>query len=235
MGPTTQQAWVTAKFSEYIRNSVVLTAITIAGLVVISTLAAYAFARMEFPGRDAIFGLLLSTMMIPATVTMIPNFLTITGNNPLLPFIKWYDNWPALTIPFMAGFFNIFMLRQFFAQVPNELWDASQIDGAGHLRFLIQIVLPLSAPPLTTVVIFSFISSWNSLLWPLIATQRGVRLVAGLGGFAELCHRGRAGDTPLDGRSQHQHAAGADPVFHRTKAVHRGHCHDGTQGLRPGR
>jgi ABC-type glycerol-3-phosphate transport system permease component len=167
------QAWVTAKFSEYIRNSVVLTAITIAGLVVISTLAAYAFARMQFPGRDAIFGLLLSTMMIPATVTMIPNFLTITGNNPLLPFIKWYDNWPALTIPFMAGFFNIFMLRQFFAQVPDELWDAAQIDGAGHLRFLVQVVLPLSRPPLITVVIFSFISSWNSLLWPLIATRAG--------------------------------------------------------------
>jgi ABC-type glycerol-3-phosphate transport system permease component len=172
-GANYQRAWVTARFSEYIRNSVLLTAITIAGLVVISTLAAYAFARMEFPGREAIFGLLLSTMMIPATVTMIPNFLTITGNNPFLPFIRWYDNWPALTIPFMAGFFNIFMLRQFFAQVPNELWDASQIDGAGHLRFLVQIVLPLSRPPLTTVVIFSFISSWNSLLWPLIATKAG--------------------------------------------------------------
>jgi ABC-type glycerol-3-phosphate transport system permease component len=173
LGSNYRQAWVTAKFSEYIRNSIVLTGITLLGLVVISTLAAYAFARMEFPGREFVFGLLLSTMMIPATVTMIPNFLTITGNNPFLPFIKWYDNWPALTVPFMAGFFNIFLLRQFFAQIPNELWDASQIDGAGHLRFLVQIVLPLSKPPLVTVVIFSFISSWNSLLWPLIATKAG--------------------------------------------------------------
>jgi ABC-type glycerol-3-phosphate transport system permease component len=173
LGSNYRQAWVTANFNEYIRNSVVLTGITLLGLIVISTLAAYAFARMEFPGREFIFGLLLSTMMIPATVTMIPNFLTITGNNPLLPFIKWYDNWPALTVPFMAGFFNIFLLRQFFAQIPNELWDASQIDGAGHLRFLVQIVLPLSKPPLVTVVIFSFISSWNSLLWPLIATKAG--------------------------------------------------------------
>jgi ABC-type glycerol-3-phosphate transport system permease component len=128
---------------------------------------------MEFPGRELIFGLLLSTMMIPETVTMIPNFLTITGNNPFLPFIKWYDNWPALTVPFMAGFFNIFLLRQFFAQVPGELWDAAQIDGAGHLRFLIQIVLPLSTAPLMTVIIFSFIGSWNALLWPLIATKAG--------------------------------------------------------------
>jgi ABC-type glycerol-3-phosphate transport system permease component len=168
-----RQAWVTARFSEYIRNSIFLTAVTISGLLVVSTLAAYAFARMEFPGREMVFGLLLSTMMIPATVTMIPNFLTITGNNPFLPFIKWYDSWPALTIPFMASFFNIFMLRQFFAQVPNELWDAAQIDGAGHLRFLARIVLPLSTAPLMTVIIFSFISSWNSLLWPLIATKAG--------------------------------------------------------------
>ena len=154
-------------------NSVRLTATTIVGLVVVCTLSAYAFARMEFPGRDLIFTLLLSTMMIPETVTMIPNFLTVTGNNPLLPFIRWYDNWPALTVPFMASFFNIFLLRQFFAQIPNELWDAAQIDGTGHFRFLLQIVLPLSRAVLTTVVIFTFISSWNALLWPMIATRAG--------------------------------------------------------------
>jgi len=169
-----RQAWVTAKFSEYVWNSVRITAVTILGLVIICTLAAYAFARMEFPGRNLIFTLLLATMMLPETVTMIPNFLTITGNNPLLEdFIKWYDKLPALTIPFMASFFNIFLLRQFFAQIPSELWDAAQIDGAGHLRFLIQVVLPLSKAPLMTVVIFSFIGSWNALLWPLIATRAG--------------------------------------------------------------
>jgi ABC-type glycerol-3-phosphate transport system permease component len=168
-----RQAWVTARFSKYIGNSLIIVAVTITGVVVISTLAAYAFARMEFPGRDLIFTLLLSTMMIPETVTMIPNFLTITGNNPLFPFIHWYDRLPALTIPFMAGFFNIFLLRQFFAQIPDDLWDAAQIDGAGHARFLAQIVLPLSRPPLTTVVIFTFIGSWNALLWPLIATKAG--------------------------------------------------------------
>ncbi len=167
------QAWVTAKFSLYIRNSIVLTLITIVGLLVVCTLAAYAFARMQFPGRDLLFALLLSTMMIPETVVMIPNFLTITGNNPLLPFIRWYDQWPALTVPFMASFFSIFLLRQFFAQIPSELWDAAQIDGAGHLRFLFQVVLPLAKAPLTTVVIFSFIGSWNALLWPLIATRAG--------------------------------------------------------------
>ncbi len=166
-------AWVTANFRDYTWNSIRLTAITLAGILVVSTLAAYAFARMRFPGRNLLFALLLSTMMIPETVVMIPNFLTITGNNPFLPFIKWYDNWPALTIPFMAGFFNIFLLRQFFAQIPNELWDAARIDGAGHMRFLLRVVLPLSKAPIMTVVIFSFIGSWNALMWPLIATKAG--------------------------------------------------------------
>jgi ABC-type glycerol-3-phosphate transport system permease component len=173
IGGNYYQAWVTAKFSQYMQNSVIITLVTIAGLLVVSTLSAYAFARMNFPGRAFIFSLLLATMMIPETVTMIPNFLTITGNNPLLPFINWYDKLPALTIPFMASFFNIFLLRQFFAQIPDELWDAARIDGAGHLRFLVQVVLPLSKAPLMTVIIFSFIGSWNALLWPLIATKAG--------------------------------------------------------------
>jgi ABC-type glycerol-3-phosphate transport system permease component len=154
-------------------NSVIITLVTLAGMLVISTLAAYAFARMHFPGRTFLFALLLSTMMIPETVIMIPNFLTITGNNPLLPFIKWYDQLPALTVPFMAGFFNIFLLRQFFAQIPDELWDAARIDGAGHFRFLLQVVLPLSKAPIMTVIIFGFIGSWNALLWPLVATRAG--------------------------------------------------------------
>lgn len=173
LGGNYYTAYFTAKFNTYVWNSIRLTAITIAGLLVVSTLAAYAFARMEFPGRHFLFAVLLSTMMIPATVVMIPNFLTITGNNPFLPFINWYDNWPALTVPFMAGFFNIFLLRQFFAQIPSELWDAARIDGAGHLRFLLQVVLPLSKAPIMTVIIFAFIGSWNSLLWPLIATKAG--------------------------------------------------------------
>jgi len=173
LGGNYYQAWVTAKFGSYLWNSIRLTLITLAGMLVISTLAAYAFGRMHFAGRNLLFALLLSTMMIPETVTMIPNFLTITGNNPFLPFINWYDNWPALTVPFMASFFNIFLLRQFFAQVPDELWDAARIDGAGHLRFLVQVVLPLSKAPIMTVIVFGFIGSWNALLWPLIATKAG--------------------------------------------------------------
>lgn len=164
------EAWERAQFSEYFLNSVLITLITLAGQLTFSILAAYAFARIEFPGRDFIFTTLLSTMMIPAMVFTIPNFLTVTWLGRITT-IPWINNWPALTIPFMGSIFSIFMLRQFFAQVPDELYDAAQIDGAGHLRFLLQIVLPLSKAPLMVIVVLSFIGTWNSLAWPMLVTN----------------------------------------------------------------
>ncbi|MCJ7735622.1 MAG: carbohydrate ABC transporter permease [Anaerolineales bacterium] len=164
------EAWDRGNFSRYFFNSLKVTAISLAGSVSISILAAYGFARIKFPGRDLIFGILLSTMMIPAMVTIIPNFLTVTWLGRIGP-IKWINNWPALTIPFMGSVFNIFLLRQFFAQIPDELFDAARIDGSGHLRFLFQIVLPLSKAPLMVILVLTFISSWNSLAWPLLVTN----------------------------------------------------------------
>lgn len=164
------KAWQKAQFSEYIVNSMLITIITLAGQLTFSILAAYAFARINFPGRDFIFTILLSTMMIPAMVFTIPNFLTVTWLGRITT-IPWINNWPALTIPFMGSIFSIFMLRQFFAQVPDELYDAAQIDGAGHLRFLLQVVLPLSKAPLMVIVVLSFIGTWNSLAWPMLVTN----------------------------------------------------------------
>ena len=163
-------AWQEAKFSLYMWNSVRITLITLAGEVTISVLAAYAFARIKFPGRDLIFVVLLSTMMIPVMVTIIPNFLTVTWLGRIGP-LKWINNWPALTVPFMGNVFSIFLLRQFFSQIPEELFDSAQIDGAGHLRFLWSVVLPLSKAPLMVIVILSFIGSWNALAWPLLVTN----------------------------------------------------------------
>jgi ABC-type glycerol-3-phosphate transport system permease component len=151
-------------------NSVKITVITLAGELVFSIMAAYAFARLKFPGRDIIFGLLLSSMMIPGMVMMIPNLLTVTWLGRVGP-IPWIDNWPALTIPFMGSVFSIFMLRQFFAQIPEELFDAAKIDGASHLRMLTMIVLPLSAAPIMVITVLSFIGSWNALAWPLLVTN----------------------------------------------------------------
>ncbi len=163
-------AWKEANFSEYFVNSVIIAAITIAGQMVFSTLAAYAFAQMKFPGRDFLFTLILSTLMLPEAVTWVPNFITVTWLGRIGP-IPWVNNWPALTVPFMASAFNIFLLRQFFMQIPRDLWDSAQIDGAGHLRYLVQIVLPISKAALMTVILFTFIGSWNSLAWPMLVTN----------------------------------------------------------------
>jgi len=164
------EAWRRAQFSEYFLNSFLITLITLTGELTFSILAAYAFARIEFPGRDLIFSIMISTMMIPAMVFTIPNFLTVTWLGRITS-IPWINNWPALTIPFMGSIFSIFMLRQFFMQVPDELYDAAQMDGAGHLRFLFQIVLPLSKAPLMVIVVLSFIGTWNSLAWPMLVTN----------------------------------------------------------------
>ncbi len=163
-------AWQAGNFTEYFVNSIQITLITLVGELVFSILAAYAFARIEFPGRNALFALLLSTLMVPGMVYTIPNLLTVTWLGRVGP-IEWINNWPALTIPFMGSVFSIFLLRQFFVQIPNELYDAAQIDGAGHLRFLTQVVVPLSKAPIMVIIIFSFVETWNALAWPLLVTS----------------------------------------------------------------
>jgi ABC-type glycerol-3-phosphate transport system permease component len=164
------RAWNDARFSLYFFNSVRITLITMAGEIVFCTMAAYAFARMEFPGKSFLFAALLSTLMLPEAVVWVPNFITVSWLGRVGP-IPWINNWPALTIPFMASAFGIFLLRQFFQQIPNELWDSAQIDGAGHVRYLVQVMVPLSKAPLMTLVLFGFIGSWNSLAWPILVTS----------------------------------------------------------------
>ncbi len=163
------QAWNDAQFSRYFMNSVKVTLITLSGEIVFCSLAAYAFAQMEFPGKNFLFALLLSTMMLPEAIIWIPNFITVSWLGRISP-IPWINNWPALTIPFMSGAFGIFLLRQFFAQIPRELWDSAQIDGAGHLRYLSTVVVPLSKAAVMTLVLFGFVGSWNSLAWPILVT-----------------------------------------------------------------
>lgn len=165
------KAWTDANFGEYFINSIIIATITVTGQIVFSTLAAYAFAQINFPGKSFLFTLLLSTLMIPEAIVWIPNFITVTWLGRVGP-IPWINNWPALTVPFMASAFSIFLLRQFFNQIPRDLWDAAQIDGAGHLRYLTTVVIPLSQPALLTVILFSFIGSWNALAWPILVTTK---------------------------------------------------------------
>ncbi|MBI1258132.1 MAG: ABC transporter permease subunit [Chloroflexi bacterium] len=167
-------AWNRANFSQFMWNSARITVITLTGQLAFCIPAAYAFARMRFLGRNFLFAMMLATIMIPEVARFIPNYLTVIWLGRLsdnLFGLPWFNNWPSLTIPFMATPFTIFLLRQFFLQIPEDLWDAARIDGAGHFRFLRSVVVPLSQAPIMTSITFGFIGSWNSLLWPLLLTQ----------------------------------------------------------------
>ncbi|HYJ12099.1 MAG TPA: carbohydrate ABC transporter permease [Thermomicrobiales bacterium] len=151
-------------FWRYLFNTAfVTTAVTILE-VVTSSLAAYAFARLRFRGRDQLFLLYLGTLMIPGQVTLIPNFL-------LMRWFGWIDTYLALIIPTAFSAFGTFLLRQFFLSIPRELEEAARVDGASHFRVYWQIILPLSGPALATLAVFSFMSQWNAFIWPMIVTH----------------------------------------------------------------
>jgi len=179
------EAWRDADFGRYFRNSVIITATVILGVVTTCTLAGYAFARIRFPGRNLLFTVLLATLMIPGTVTFIPGFLLVRGD--IVPWGSWLNTLPALTVPFMSTAFIIFLFRQFFAQIPEELWDAARIDGAGHLRFLTTVVLPMSRAVVTTATLLTFVHAWNEFLWPLLVTTNPTwrPLAVGLANFID--------------------------------------------------
>jgi multiple sugar transport system permease protein len=158
------EAWNDAPFARYFFNTILIACAVTLGVLITSTLAGYAFASIKFPGKNVIFILILATMMIPSEAGYIPNFVIVKN-------LGWYNQYPALIIPWAASAFNIFLLRQFFASIPGDLWESAQLDGAGRLRFLWQVAVPLARPALITAGLFSFVGSWNSLLWPLIVIQ----------------------------------------------------------------
>lgn len=167
-------ALVDIRFGKYFMNTVAQAAIGITGQTIIALLAAYAFARMRFPGRDLLFGLFLLTIFVPSTVLLVPNLVLVTNISrafeSIHPSLKWMNNWPALVIPFLSNTFSIFLLRQFFKQIPDDLWDAARIDGAGHLRFLFQVVVPISRAVVLTTILLSFVGIWSALEWPILVT-----------------------------------------------------------------
>lgn len=150
-------------FGQFTLNTLLITGCTMVGVLLTSSLAAYGFARLRFPGRDLIFLVLLSALMLPYAVIMIPQYM-------LFRELGWIDTYLPLTVPhfFGGGMFNIFLLRQFFRSIPADLTDAARIDGAGELRIYGQIMLPLAGPALAVVAIFTFINTWNDFLGPLI-------------------------------------------------------------------
>lgn len=156
--------WAMAPFGVYFFNSLVVTSCIMGGEVATSALAAYAFSKIEFPGREKLFLAFLGTLMIPNIVTLVPTFIIVRRLN-------WIDSYMGLIIPEMATAYGIFMLRQFFMTIPRELDDAAQIDGFSRLGTLVRIYLPLSVPALMALSIISFINNWNNFFWPLIVTN----------------------------------------------------------------
>lgn len=150
--------------ARFIGNTFLVAGITMLGQLITSSLAAYAFAKMDFKGKNLLFSLFVATMMIPWEVTIIPNYLTIRSWN-------WLDTYQGLIIPFFAAAFGTFLLRQFFMQLPKELFEAARMDGCGHVRYFLFHVLPLSRPALGTLAVYSFLNMYNAYLWPLLVTN----------------------------------------------------------------
>ncbi|HET7140666.1 MAG TPA: carbohydrate ABC transporter permease, partial [Arthrobacter sp.] len=149
----------------YLRNSIVFATITTVGQVLFSAMAAYAFARLRWPGRDKVFALFLATMMVPPIFTALPNFLLIKNLGLL-------NSFAGLALPFLFMTpFAIFFLRQFFLSMSREVEEAAMLDGAKHLRIFFQIVLPNAAAPLATLALLTFVGQWNEYFWPLLVGQ----------------------------------------------------------------
>lgn len=153
-------------FGRFYLNSLIVAVGTVSLQILTASLAAFAFARLRFWGRETLFLLYLATLMIPFQVTMIPNYILIAR------FLQWRDTYQALILPSAFSAFSTFLLRQYFKGIPLDLDEAARMDGASSWRIWAQIIMPLSGPVLATLAIFNFQGAWNDFLWPLIITSK---------------------------------------------------------------
>lgn len=171
-------AWLMIR--KYIFNSVVVTGVSTAGVLVVSTLSAYAFSRHDFPGREVLFYAVISVMMVPFILTLIPQFILIRD-------LRMLNTFWAYLFPYVSGgqVFAIFMMRNFFSALPEELFESARIDGASELQVLRNVLIPLAQPILITVAIIEILGDWNDLIWPMVVAVRDEMrtLPVGLMGF----------------------------------------------------
>jgi multiple sugar transport system permease protein len=167
-------------FFTYLGNTVLVSLITTVGTIITTILAAFAFARLTFKGKNTIFALLLATMMVPGEIFILTNFLTIYD-------LGWYDIMSqtygqavlAMTIPFMTSVFFIFYLRQTFKKIPDELYFAAKVDGTSDFKYLMKIMIPIAMPTIVTIIILNSMGAWSAYIWPaMVTTQDGFRLVS---------------------------------------------------------
>lgn len=170
------EVFAISPFGRWLWNSVVVAGLATFGSVFSAAITGYSFARFRYPGRDLIFILTLSTLMLPSEVTLIPLYLLFNK-------LKWLDTYLPLIVPayFGGGAFLIFMMRQFFMTIPMDLDEAARIDGAGYLRIFWQILLPLSGPVLATAAVITFIADWNAFLFPYIILNDKLKFTIGIG------------------------------------------------------
>jgi multiple sugar transport system permease protein len=158
------EVWNMLPFARFTLNSVIYTVSITLGEFFMGLTAGYAFARLRFPKKDALFFLVLLTLMIPSQITLIPNFI-------LLHKLGWVNTYQGLIVPQLSSAFTLFMLREHFMSLPDELFDAAKIDGAGYFRQMWQVALPISKPIVSALLLLAFVAHWNEYLWPLIVTN----------------------------------------------------------------
>jgi multiple sugar transport system permease protein len=170
------EIWRQAPLAIFLRNSIVVTVLSMIGQLLSASLVAYGFSRFRFPGRDLFFLLVLSTLMLPEQITVIPTFL-------LYKALGWLDTFKPLIVPsyFGGGAFAVFLFRQFFLTVPREYDEAAKMDGANSLTIYLRVLVPLAVPVFTTMGIFSFLGSWNSFFYPLIFLNTTEKFTLALG------------------------------------------------------
>ncbi|MBG0829728.1 carbohydrate ABC transporter permease [Planomonospora sp. ID67723] len=151
-------------FTRYFVNSLIVTGAVTLGNLVFCSMLGYALAKIDFPGRRALFALVLGTLMVPGAVTFVPLFVLVSN-------LGLVDSYLGMILPFLAGPFGVFLMRQYISGLPDEVIDAARIDGAGQIRIFLRIVAPLARPALATLGILTFLGTWNSFLWPLVVAQ----------------------------------------------------------------
>jgi len=165
------QAFTTANLGRLFLNTMYVGVVSTLLSLIITVLSAFAFARLEFKGRETMFGLLLATMMIPGELFTITNYATVTQLN-------WIGTYRVLIIPFLVSVFYIFLLRQNFMQIPNELYLAAKVDGSSNIKYLWKVMVPLSLPTLISITILKMMGAWNSYIWPrLVANDEAHRMI----------------------------------------------------------
>ena len=158
------EAFTTASLGRLFYNTMIVGVVSTLLSLVITVLSAFAFARLEFKGRDAMFGALLATMMIPGELFTITNYATVTS-------FGWMNTYTVLIVPFLVSVFYIYLLRQNFLQIPNELYLAAKVDGTSDLKYLWKVMVPLSLPTLISITILKMMGAWNSYIWPRLVAN----------------------------------------------------------------